>query len=302
MNRLSLFLILAAVTAHGLTIKGRDEPLETVKRMAEKGHFEYINELAYRYERGIGGVSQDFIEAVRWYCKNKPKEKDATNSSMLKLEKFAESDPEIKDPTEAPTIYCEQKKASKPSLEPFSPLKVSWCSGNDRDIVKDCMWFKQRHDEYGKPLGGAAISEIALAELPPMSRSTDWYLDQAWKFGIYGDSVAPFIWREYQNGLILENPKQRPHEFLEIKIQHLSKTIKRDKNGNFLFQYNEATPDGRMKLQLVVKSKTIKECLERGLKGHYQENTILGTADTALNEKSGLRFNIALVKICYGNK
>lgn len=294
MKMLILSAFLLAAPTNAKVIKGTDESFETVKRMAEAGHFDYIHELALRYERGIGGVSQDFTEAVRWYCKNKVEGANASNRSMLKLEKFAESDPEVKDPTEAPTIYCEQKKTPKPSLEPFSPLKVSWCNGNDRDTVKDCLWYKQRYDEYGKPLGGKAIAEIALAELPPMSRSTDWFLDQAWKFGLYGGSISPYTWSQYQNGLIISDEKQRPHYSMEIQTKYLKKV----KEG---FSYSEPKPDGRMKLLLAIKNDKLRACFERGVRTYFKQTMILFQESLRIDRKYGRLVNVVLIKDCYGS-
>lgn len=294
MIKLAVTLFLISATSFGLTIKAKDEPIETVKRMAEQGQFDYTHELAYRYERGISGVSQDFNEAVRWYCKNKVTGANTSNRSMLKLEKFAESDPEVKDPTEAIAIYCDKKKAPKPSMEPYSPLRVSWCDVSTRDSLKDCGWFNQKYDKHGKPIGAAAVAEIALSELPALSRSTDWYLDLVWKFGLYGGSISPFTNEKYQTDLIIEDPKQRPHLYLEIKSNYLKPT----KTG---YLYNEPTYDGSIKLQFIVKNKALKECLDRAGK-HYDDTMILGTLEPTANAKIGRQFNVVLVKRCYGDK
>lgn len=257
---------------------------------------EFLNnhKMAEKYERGTDGVTQDFAEAVRWYCRNKVEGSTASNRSMLKLEKFAESDAEIKDPNEAATIYCDKKKEPKPSMEPYSPLRVSWCDMSNRAALKDCAWFTQKYDKYGQPLGAAAVAELALSELPPLSRSTDWYLDLVWKFGLYGGSISPLTTEKYQSNFIIEDPNQRPYLFLEIK----SKYLKLNKDG---YSYDDPTNDRRIKLQLKVKNKALKECLDRSGK-HYDDNVILGTYEPTKNPKAGKLFNVVLLKRCFGTR
>lgn len=295
MKILAVTILLLTAPTNAKVDSAKDETIEIVKRMAEQGHFGYRHELAVRYERGIKGAAQNFHEAVKWYCLNKPADKNASNESMLRLEKIAEADSAVKDPTDAPNIYCTQKQEPKPSLELYSPVLTSWCTVQDADTDKNCFWHKVKFDKYGNRLGSKEISDIAIAQWPPLSKSRDWYLNELWLYGLYGGALSPYVWSQYQNGLIIEDENQRPSYTLEIQTKYLKKI----RNG---FTYNEPTSDGRLKLLFELRHKELEECFERASKGYFKQTMLVFNESPLSDRKHGRIVRVSLMKDCYGSK
>lgn len=292
MSPLSIILIglFVAFNVFGIGPTRSNKPFDEVKKLAEQGVFDFVYELGCRYERGEKGATQDFKEAVRWHCKNK---NGSPNRSMHRLEKIADADPEIKDPTDAPEIYCSQKKEPKPSLEDYSPALTSWCSPQDADTDKNCFWRKVKLDKYGNRLSAKEISDIAIAQWPPLSKSRDWYLNEVWLYGLYGGALSPYTWPQYQNGLIIEDENQRPSYTLEIRTKYLKKI----KTG---FTYSEPTSDGRLKLLLELRHKGLGECFERATKGYFKRTVLVFNESPHIDRKNGRIVSVSLIKDCYG--